>query len=206
MYKQITKLDSLTCPLQGRVVIEAAAGTGKTYNIQNLVARLLLEKGYAIDEIVVVTFTNAATAELKMRIRKILTDLAAVLEGKSNTEAQAKALVEAIRKQQVPVTDDIMLKRVRSALRDFDLAAISTIDGFVQRINSEFAVENGVRFAVTPVENNEEKIGEAFTTAANVTHSRNHGRRIYIPSSAPKAGATKKCWQKSPENATKTRH
>ena len=67
------KLEPLTAPLQGINLIEASAGTGKTYTIVNLVLRLLIGhrcQPLSIDKILVVTFTNAATSELKDRIRQ----------------------------------------------------------------------------------------------------------------------------------------
>ena len=63
-------LDALELPLEGTTLIEASAGTGKTYTITTLVLRLLLEKDYKLDQLLVVTFTKAATAELKKRIRE----------------------------------------------------------------------------------------------------------------------------------------
>ena len=67
-----TPLNSLTCPLDGANLIEAAAGTGKTYNIQNLTVRLILERNLPVESILVLTFTEAAAAELRRRIRSIL--------------------------------------------------------------------------------------------------------------------------------------
>ena len=66
------ELNSCKCPLDGVYLIEASAGTGKTYNIQNLAVRLIVEKGLKIDQILIVTFTRMATAELCDRIRKII--------------------------------------------------------------------------------------------------------------------------------------
>ena len=58
-------LDLLACPLEGATLVEASAGTGKTWNICGLYLRLLLERDFDVREILVVTFTNAATAELR---------------------------------------------------------------------------------------------------------------------------------------------
>ena len=84
----VTPLDALTFPLFGRRLIEASAGTGKTYTIASLFIRLLLGHGkqasstgvltsqtahhcpLTVDKILVVTFTEAATAELRSRIRE----------------------------------------------------------------------------------------------------------------------------------------
>ena len=56
--------------VQGASLIEASAGTGKTYTIAGLVIRLLLEHSVPIEKILVVTFTEAATEELRTRIRQ----------------------------------------------------------------------------------------------------------------------------------------
>ncbi|MDE0455880.1 MAG: UvrD-helicase domain-containing protein, partial [Chromatiales bacterium] len=56
----------------GTTFIEASAGTGKTHALTTLVARLVIEEGWPIDRILVVTFTRAATAELRDRIRRVL--------------------------------------------------------------------------------------------------------------------------------------
>ena len=61
--------DPLNTPLEGICLIEASAGTGKTYNIEGLFIRLILELQLQVDQILVLTFTNAATEELKDRIR-----------------------------------------------------------------------------------------------------------------------------------------
>jgi len=79
--EEIRQFDLLNCPLEGTNLIEASAGTGKTYAICGLFVRLVLEKKLSVDKILVVTFTEAATAELKERIRVRLRD---VIEGVSH--------------------------------------------------------------------------------------------------------------------------
>ncbi|MCI5122772.1 MAG: hypothetical protein D3908_16605, partial [Candidatus Electrothrix sp. AUS4] len=74
-------LHPLTLNLHGQILIEASAGTGKTYTIALLFLRLLLERGLSVDEILVVTFTKAATEELRGRIRQRIRDALDVLEG-----------------------------------------------------------------------------------------------------------------------------
>ena len=74
-------LNPLTLNLHGQILIEASAGTGKTYTIALLFLRLLLEKGLSVDEILVVTFTKAATEELRGRVRQRIRDALDVLEG-----------------------------------------------------------------------------------------------------------------------------
>ena len=79
-------LDPLTLPLQGTQLIEAGAGTGKTYNITLLYLRLLLEGAFDVEQILVVTFTEAATGELRDRIRSCIGDLMDVLGGAPPTD------------------------------------------------------------------------------------------------------------------------
>ncbi|MCI5150768.1 MAG: hypothetical protein D3916_15525, partial [Candidatus Electrothrix sp. MAN1_4] len=75
-------LHPLTLTLHGQILIEASAGTGKTYTIALLFLRLLLERGLSVDEILVVTFTKADTEELRGRIRQRIRDALDVLEGR----------------------------------------------------------------------------------------------------------------------------
>jgi exodeoxyribonuclease V beta subunit len=108
-------------------VIEASAGTGKTYQITDLVTRLVAERGIPMREIVVVTFTRAATAELKDRIRSRLTEGLEAIEASGSSNPDLEAFVH--RCVSIPEAAD----RLRGAQRDFDQALISTIHGFCQR-------------------------------------------------------------------------
>ena len=112
----------------GLTVIEASAGTGKTYKITDLVTRLVAERGVPMREIVVVTFTKAATAELKDRIRSRLGEAAQAFEVGTETNRDLQDLVT--RCASVPEA----LQRLKDAQRDFDQALISTIHGFCQRM------------------------------------------------------------------------
>jgi exodeoxyribonuclease V beta subunit len=76
----VIPLDVFTCELQGTRLIEASAGTGKTWNICGLYLRLVLEKNLEVQQILVVTFTNAATAELRERIRERIAQVLARLQ------------------------------------------------------------------------------------------------------------------------------
>ena len=75
-------------PLYGTHLIAASAGTGKTYQLQNIYARLILETDLRVSEILVMTFTKAATMELKKRIHSVLKDLRDQLNGKKMTGGQ----------------------------------------------------------------------------------------------------------------------
>ena len=121
-------------------LLEASAGTGKTYQIAGLVLRLVAEYGLRIERILAITFTNAATAELRDRVRKRLSSALIALE--RGTAARGDGFVEHLLSLAQPSREQ-MTAHLRIALRDFDLAAISTIHGFSQRMLSELAFESG---------------------------------------------------------------
>ncbi len=141
-----TTLDTdavLGFPLTGIQLIEASAGTGKTYTIANLYLRHILE-GRQVGEILVVTFTTAATDELRGRIRARLFETLDLLERKRHTHDQLlAALVGRIRTQG---EEDLAVRRLRLAVRAMDEAAVHTIHGFCQRALSEFAFNSGQQF------------------------------------------------------------
>lgn len=127
-------LDAATLPLHGTHLIEASAGTGKTHTIATLVERLVVEAGLPIDRILVITFTRAATAELRDRVRRRLVGALAERSAAAGGEGgDAPADVE----------------RLAAAVRDFDTAPIFTIHGFCQRVLQEFAFESGTSFEAT---------------------------------------------------------
>ena len=131
-------LDVFDCPLAGIRQIEASAGTGKTWNICGLYLRLLLEGRLEVQRILVVTFTNAATAELRDRIRQRIADTLAWLRAEQAGETPAggdefvERLLRTARDKHGLQTDD-MVARLALALATFDEAAIFTIHGFCQR-------------------------------------------------------------------------
>lgn len=135
-------LRPLELPLEGVQLIEASAGTGKTYTITSLFLRLLLEREFTVDQIVVVTFTKAATAELRARVRRRVRDALLALEEPKLADDTLTSLFwrcpsrEAIR------------KRLTRALQQMDEASIFTIHGFCQRMLLEYAFESKLRFDV----------------------------------------------------------
>ena len=132
-------LDLLNDPFTGRSLIEASAGTGKTWTLTALYARLLLERRLGVGQILVVTYTTAATAELRERIRARLAALLAVYEG-----AEAPDPVLAGLHAQYPGED--AHRRLLLAVHGFDEAAIFTIHGFCQRALQDAAFEAGGDF------------------------------------------------------------
>ena len=121
-------------------LIEASAGTGKTYTISGLVLRLVLEKQLAIEEILVTTYTELATAELRERIRDLLFQvLTAFQTGQSEDE-----LIQPLLRQYR--SDEQAQRRLSIALQSFDGASIYTIHGFAQRMLRDRAFESGALF------------------------------------------------------------
>jgi exodeoxyribonuclease V beta subunit len=127
-------------PLDGINLIEASAGTGKTYAIEGLFVRLILEKQLRVDQILVVTFTKAATAELRDRIRsKLLQAEKAFASGSSEDDLLANLLQR--RKDHAEAVD-----LIHNALVEFDRAPIFTIHGFCARVLYEHAFETANLF------------------------------------------------------------
>jgi exodeoxyribonuclease V beta subunit len=135
-------LDLITTPLKGANLIEASAGTGKTYTITRLFLRLIVEKKLSGSEILVVTFTEAATEELRDRIRTTLKDaIQTLVSGTSKDEILPQLLYH-----ERAGTEQEVLERLRTAVRTFDETSIFTIHSFCQRMLSEKAFESGTLF------------------------------------------------------------
>ncbi len=130
-------------PLYGTNLIEAGAGTGKTYNIAALYVRLIVEAGIPAREILVVTYTVAATEELKDRIRRRIREALQAFQTGSGSDPFLAALIE---KHFCTEERRRALERLTAALRDFDEAAIYTIHGFCRRVLQENAVGSGSLF------------------------------------------------------------
>jgi len=94
----MSRLDPISVPLSGSALIEASAGTGKTYTIATLFVRLLLERRLSVSEILVVTFTRAATSELRERIRRRLHEVIAAIDAGSAPHDENLAKLLATRR------------------------------------------------------------------------------------------------------------
>lgn len=140
-------LDVFTCALAGVNQIEASAGTGKTWNICALYVRLLLERDLNADQILVVTFTKAATAELHERIRTRLAELARAIEIDDDGGDPFVAQLLATTLGPGGLDRELAGKRIRRALSTFDQAAIHTIHAFCQRALQEAPFAAAMPFA-----------------------------------------------------------
>lgn len=144
-------LDPLQLPLRGQILIEASAGTGKTYTLALLVLRLLLERELSIDQILVVTFTRAATEELRGRIRLRLREALDLVEGGICDDPTLRQMIAAIVGQE-PARKQRIAILLRDSLARMDEAAIHTIHGFCQRMLQEHAFVSGSPFAMDFIE------------------------------------------------------
>ncbi len=168
--------NAATVPLEGSNLIEASAGTGKTYSIAILVLRLVLEKRLPVRDILMVTFTKAAVAELEERIRLFIRSAYKVSLGTKISDANITALVEKAKAAyaadssqagsvqgagiQPPVNVDTQEtlkgeKSVQQLLREavlfLDETSVLTIHSFCQQTLGEFAFETNQLFGAEMV-------------------------------------------------------
>ncbi len=147
-------LNPLTLPLHGSQLIEASAGTGKTWTIAALVVRLVLGHGapgqglgrpLLPGEILVMTFTKAATRELSDRIRQRLVQAAGCFRGETSVAADdfLTALLQSY--PAGPVRQEAAW-RLAVAAEAMDEAAVHTIDAWCQRMLREHAFDSGCLF------------------------------------------------------------
>lgn len=151
-----TPLDPMKLPLASTCLIEASAGTGKTYTMVSLYLRLLLQAGenafpypLNVEQILVVTFTKDATQELRERIRCRVKEV----KGYFQTYQQQGHCLEL---EQDPFLKDLFeqiksslphaITRLQLAEQSMDRAAIFTIHGFCQRMLLQFAFDSGIHF------------------------------------------------------------
>ncbi|PAA22199.1 exodeoxyribonuclease V subunit beta [Pseudomonas fragi] len=159
---------ALAFPLRGSQLIEASAGTGKTFTISALYLRLILghggvESGFGREllppQILVVTFTDAATKELRDRIRTRLAEAARYFRGEIDAP---DALVEELRDQFAPVQWAACAGRLDIAAQWMDEAAVSTIHGWCQRMLREHAFDSGSLFTQTLETDHSDLLGEVL--------------------------------------------
>ena len=150
----LPEFDPFSTPLQtGTVMIEANAGSGKTFSIEYIFLRLVLEKGLQPNEIATLTFTRNGTAELRDRIRKRLWEVWNDLEAGRSVGGLEKALDA--------VQPDVLKQRAWQAVRRIDELGVFTIHGFCGAVLREFAVETGSFAVNAPVETGSEIALEA---------------------------------------------
>ena len=148
-------LDPFAISLDSLNLIEASAGTGKSWTVTLLYLRLILEKNFSVEQILVVTFTDAATKELRDDIRKRLLEALSAFED----EHYAKEDEYLLLKSKMPeLNQDIneSIRRLKRARLSLDEATIFTIHGFCQRALSENAFQSALPFESELLENDHE--------------------------------------------------
>jgi len=147
-------LNPLAFPLHGQRLIEASAGTGKTFTIAALYVRLVLGHGAADSgfgralsppDILVVTFTNAATRELRDRIRSRLAEAAQVFRGKADPDPFLQQLL-AESDYADAETRALAARKLEQAAEWMDEAAVYTIHSWCQRMLTQHAFDTGSLF------------------------------------------------------------
>lgn len=126
-------------PAEGHAIIQASAGTGKTYVLEHLIIELLRTTAKSIEEILVVTFTERATAEMRVRIRQRIERLLHEAPQSGSPALAGHSLVRL---------DAAARERLAGALGAFERAPVFTIHAFCRRVLSEFAFHSGARFAL----------------------------------------------------------
>ena len=145
--------------LEGSNLIEASAGTGKTYSIAILVLRLIIEKNIDIKQILMVTFTKAAVAELESRIREFIREAYRFIQ---NPEYKIDSQIEQLVNVGVKNTNrNIVLDRLKGATLYLDETSIFTIHSFCQKTLTEFAFETQQLFGSELLDNQSQIIEKA---------------------------------------------
>ena len=153
--------DVCTAPLTVPTLLEASAGTGKTFSIKHLVLRLVVEEDMPIDTLLIMSFTRAATAELSARIKHHLSDMHGFLTGTLGADEVDRLLVEQLELWKKRRTAALagsgekaekvaafyersaIAARIKRSLTRFDKAAIYTIHSFAQKSLTAFAFSSG---------------------------------------------------------------
>ena len=135
--------DPLIVPLKGSNLIEASAGTGKTYSIAILVLRLILEEKISIKEILMVTFTKAAVSELEERIRKFVRSAYRCAQGEI---IEDEIIYNLIKKSISDIGIDKTSDLLKEAIVYLDETSVMTIHSFCQQTLTSFAFETNQLF------------------------------------------------------------
>lgn len=153
-------LNPISMPLEGLALIEASAGTGKTYTLAALYLRLLLGLGRSepleVSQILVVTFTEAATQELRERIRARIQEARIAFVIGSSNDPYISQLLEQHQDHPRAVLD------LEYAASEMDQAAIFTIHGFCQRMLTQHAFESGANFNAQLVSDDSDIVRQAL--------------------------------------------
>ena len=172
--------------VSGPTLVEASAGTGKTFSIADLVVRYVVEQRVPIEELLVVTFTRAATAELVDRVRTRLRHAREAVATGSSADLEGQ-LMERLATLTGAAREDA-IERLDLAWRDFPKATISTIHGFCQRMLEANAFATGADLGLELVPDQSElRERVAADIVATATHELTETQRATL--AKPSSGA-----------------
>lgn len=134
----IKNFNAISVALKGTNLIEASAGTGKTYSIAILVLRMIVEQGISMEKILMVTFTKAAVAELHERVRLFVKQAHQCIQGK---ETKDESINIIIKNASDTLGRAIVQERIEEAILLLDELSVITIHSFCQQTLKEFAFE-----------------------------------------------------------------
>ena len=123
---------------RGKLAIQASAGTGKTYTLADLATRFIADGRASASELLIVTFTRAATDELRSRVRDRVVGAAEHL-AHGHPAPEGDALLTLLSEQ----GDPDQLHRLQRAVSEFDAATVTTIHGFAKQVLGALGVSAG---------------------------------------------------------------
>ena len=144
--------DLFSCPLRGIHLVEASAGTGKTFTLTQIFLRMILE-GTPLTQILTVTFTKAAAAELRNRIRSVLMQSLRQLSGGSEEKSIQEILSH--------YPKDQSREKIIHSVQSLDRLSIDTIHGFCNKIMQEYSFSGGILPESEVTEDEDELLREA---------------------------------------------
>ncbi|MEW9623589.1 exodeoxyribonuclease V subunit beta [Rhodanobacter geophilus] len=184
-------LAPLRLPLAGIQLIEASAGTGKTWTIAALYLRLVLGHGRETPllpaQILVMTFTRAATAELRERIRTRLAEAADAFRGQREADDFLRALIAEYPDAEARA---MAARQLELAAQWMDEAAVFTIHGWCQRMLTQHAFDSGEAASEGGIADESELLAEAV---------RDYWRRYRFPLERGAAGLATQYWRRPDE-------
>lgn len=140
--------DDTRIELQGHKMIEASAGTGKTFSLAMLVLRTLIEPDQetGLKKILMVTFTNAAVAELEIRVRRFIREAYEYLARGFVPETEIRTLIDSYEDNGMEIPRERIMERLSNAMQSIDELKVMTIHSFCQETLKEFSFETNSAF------------------------------------------------------------
>lgn len=173
MKAEFISFDVRVAPLHGINLVEASAGTGKTWNIEGLFIRLLIERHLEPGQILVVTFTDAATQELRERILQRINAVARIIEN-SDIDVGGDPFLQFCREKYGKNKD--IIGHLDYCKSRFDEAAIFTIHSFCKNVLSDYRFEAGLGSEINILSDSELLLREVLSD-----HWRHLNKRLSVP-------------------------